>query len=197
MYVNRKLELHHLAEPQDGFFTAKQAAQLGFDPKNFHHFIKTGEWIREERGLYRLAAFPSSPRQDLWRMLMWSRNKLDKPQGVFSYHSALDLYELSDLMANDVHLTVPKDFRRNAPIPGMLRLHLEDLCSSDIRLVHGLPCTTPLKTLLDLMEYGIADNLIRQGLKEGLERGLITRSEVQNVQEKSETGLRFKELAHD
>lgn len=193
MLPKRKLDLHRIAETQDGFFTAKQSAELGFDPRNFHHFVKSGEWLREGRGLYRLAAFPSSPHQDLWRALMWSRNKFDRPQGVFSYHSALDLYGLSDLMANEVHMTVPRDFRRNAPIPTILRLHLQDLPSSDIKLVQGLPCTTPLKTLADLIEFGIPDDLIRQGLNEGLERGLITRSELQDS--KTATGERLKELA--
>jgi predicted transcriptional regulator of viral defense system len=195
MSVQRRLDLHSLAEGQDGFFTAKQAADHGYRPDNFHHFVKSGEWVREGRGLYRLQAFPWSPRQEFWKIYMWSRNKEDKPQGVFSFHTALDLYELSDVLPNKIHLTVPKDFRRRSDIPKVIQLHSENLPSSTIRTVHGLPCTTPAKTIIDLIQYGFSDALIKQAFTEALERGLITVTEMNNYDVEPAIAHKLRTLA--
>lgn len=178
MSVNKRLELHQIAEGQDGFFTAKQAADVGYDMGNFHHHVKSGDWIKEGHGLYRLAAFPWSPRQELWKTYMWSRNRQNEPQGVLSFQTALDLYDLSDSLPNEIHMTVPNDFRRRSNRPAPLRLHFEDLPATAVRRTHGLPCTTPIKTVTDLMNSGFSDALIKQAVQEGLQRGLITANDI-------------------
>jgi predicted transcriptional regulator of viral defense system len=45
---------------------------------------------------------------------------------VYSHHTALSLYDLSDLNPSKLHMTVPMDFRRNSEIPGILVLHFAD-----------------------------------------------------------------------
>jgi predicted transcriptional regulator of viral defense system len=175
--IDRKLALYQLAESQAGFFTAKQAEELGFDSKNFHHFLKTTEWTRLARGLYRISVLPPLRRQDFWEMYFWSRNKADKPQGVFSHESALDLFDLTDELPSKIHMTVPGDFRRNAAIPEILRLYKEDLKDQDIELVDGLPCTTAAKTILDLCKRGAPESLINQAIDDATKKGLLTRKD--------------------
>jgi hypothetical protein len=113
----------------------------------------------------------------LWSL--WSRNRQGIPQGVYSHQTALAFFDLSDLMPRRLHLTVPPGFRRNAPIPEILFLHRGQLAPNDIEDRHGFRVTRPLKAVTDLLrESAVSADLLRQALKQGLERGLITHAEL-------------------
>jgi len=113
----------------------------------------------------------------LWSL--WSRNRGEVRQGVYSHQTALSLYDLSDVMPAKLHMTVPKSFRRNSEIPRVLVLHFADLPQSDIAAVHGVRVTKPMRTILDLLEGGeIPPATLRQVLREALRRGLIRRNEI-------------------
>jgi len=45
------------------------------------------------------------------------------PEGAYSHDTALSLHELSDIMPSKLHMTVPREFRRNSRIPEILVLH--------------------------------------------------------------------------
>jgi hypothetical protein len=104
-----------------------------------HYHVRTGNWVREHRGICRLALFPEPKRSDLILWWLWSRNRSDEPKGVFSHRTALGLHELTDLMPAKIDLTVPKGFRRGAPIPRVLRLHHAGVPSSDCEAIDGVP----------------------------------------------------------
>ena len=57
--------LFEVAEPQQGFFTTKQAKAAGFAENTHPYHVQVGNWIREHRGIYRLALFPMADRPDL------------------------------------------------------------------------------------------------------------------------------------
>ena len=62
--------LHEIAQSQQGFFTTKQAIRSGFAGKTHSYHVKAGNWIREHRGIYRLADFPAPERPDLMLSLI-------------------------------------------------------------------------------------------------------------------------------
>ena len=168
---------------QQGFFTAKQAKAAGFAENTHPYHVQAGNWIREHRGIYRLALFPAADRPDLVLWALWSRNRNEEVQGVYSHHTVLSLYDLSDLNPAKLHMTVPTDFRRNSDIPGILVLHYANLSESDVQTAQGFKFTRPLRTILDLIEAGTVErNLIRQALRQAVDRGLITRQQVRNTQ---------------
>jgi predicted transcriptional regulator of viral defense system len=171
--------LYEIAEGQQGFFTTKQAKAAGFAENTHPYHVHAGNWVREHRGIYRLASFPRAERPDLMLWSLWSRNRGETAQGVYSHQTALSLYDLSDVMPAKLHMTVPKSFRRNSEIPRVLVLHFADLPQSDIGAAHGVRVTTPMRTILDLLEGGaVPSPILRQALREGLRRGLIRRSEI-------------------
>jgi len=53
--TERQKELYSLAESQSGFFTAKQAEALGYTSNKRIYHVRAGNWVREHRGIYRLA----------------------------------------------------------------------------------------------------------------------------------------------
>ena len=176
-------QLFELAEQQQGFFTTKQAKAAGFAENTHPYHVHVGNWIREHRGIYRLALFPAADRPDLVLWALWSRNRNEEVEGVYSHQTALSLYDLSDLNPAKLHMTVPTDFRRNSDIPGILVLHYADLPSSDVQAAQGFKFTRPLRTILDLLEAGtVEQRFIRQALRQAIDRGLITRQQIRNAQ---------------
>lgn len=171
--------LYEVAEVQQGFFTTKQAKAAGFAENTHPYHVQTGNWIREHRGIYRLASFPRSERPDLMLWSIWSRNRGEAAQGVYSHQTALSLHDLSDMMPAKLHMTVPRTFRRNSEIPRVLVLHFADVPERDIGTAHGVPVTKALQTVIDVLEGGeVPPAVLRQALREGLRRGLIRRSEI-------------------
>jgi predicted transcriptional regulator of viral defense system len=175
--------LYEMAETQQGFFTTKQAKAAGYAENTHPYHVDAGNWVREHRGVYRLANFPQNGRPDLMLWSLWSKSRARVTQGVYSYETALSMHDLTDLMPAKLHMTVPKSFRRNSEIPSQLVLHYGDLPEGDTELVHGVRVTKPLRTILDLLTAGhIPASTLRQALREGLQRGVIRRSEIPGAQ---------------
>ena len=176
-------QLFDLAEQQQGFFTTKQAKAAGFAENTHPYHVQAGNWIREHRGIYRLALFPAPDRPDLVLWSLWSRNRKEEVDGVYSHQTALSLYELSDLNPAKLHMTVPRTFRRNSDIPGIIVLHYRDLLKSEIQAGPGYKYTRSLRTILNLIEAGrVERTFIRQALRQAVDRGLITRQQLRNAQ---------------
>ncbi|MFZ0394615.1 MAG: type IV toxin-antitoxin system AbiEi family antitoxin domain-containing protein [Terracidiphilus sp.] len=188
-------QLFDIAEQQQGFFTTKQAKVAGFAENTHPYHVQAGNWIREHRGIYRLALFPAPDRPDLVLWSLWSRNRKEEVEGVYSHQTALSLYELSDLNPAKLHMTVPTNFRRNSDIPGIVVLHYRDLLKSEIQAGPGYKYTKPLRTILDLLEAGTVERtFIRQALRQAVDRGLITRQQLRHEQ-LSETARKMIEDA--
>lgn len=174
--------LFEFAQQQQGFFTTKQAKAAGFAENTHPYHVQVGNWVREHRGIYRLTLFPTAERPDLVLWALWSRNRNEKIEGVYSHHTALSLYDLSDLNPAKLHLTVPTDFRRNSDIPGILVLHYANLPDSDVQAAQGFKFTRPLRTILDLIEVDtVEQRFILQALRQAIDRGLITRQQIRNA----------------
>ena len=170
--------LYQVAESQQGLFTARQAVMVGYDQRNHPYHVKSGNWIKEHRGIYRLKNFPYSPDSQLSLWSLWSCNKKGKIQGVYSHETALQIYDLSDISPFKLHITVPVGFRRSSEIPDILVLHTCNLESSEWRSVSGYRVTTPTRTLFDMLCSDISKAFISQIVKEGTARGLFPKQEL-------------------
>ncbi len=178
--MGKQSKLFDIADRQQGFFTAKQAEECGYLRSNFRLKLTSGEWAQEERGLYRLARYPVTDRPELVLWSLWSRNREDVPQGIWSHETALDIHELSDVMPSKMHMTVPPRFRRRKSLPKVLSLHRGDLEKKDIEERQGYKVTTPLRTIIDCIEEGtIADNFISQAIHQALKRGIVLKEEIE------------------
>jgi predicted transcriptional regulator of viral defense system len=184
--VNMKNQDYHLdrselmkkALEQGGFFTADQAIKLGFNQKNHHYYVKTGQWEKVIRGIYRFVPIESEL-SEYWLWYLWSEDSKKNPQGVFSHETALLMYGLTDLNPEKIHMTVPKKFRKGTDIPKIIFLHKQDITASDTKTINGLRVTTVLRTLLDLIfEQRVSDEFIEQATKEALEKGFLSKADI-------------------
>ena len=172
--VASRRKLFEIAQAQSGFFTTRQAIEAGFASNPHPYHVRSGNWIREYRGIYRLADYPNPERPDLMIGYLWSWDRHENPQGVYSHETALSLYELSDANPRKLHMTVPRKFRRMAPSPAMIVLHRADIPIEDAQEVLGVRCTTPMRSMIDLAGEPRTDTaLLRQAVREALARGLV------------------------
>lgn len=177
--MRKKDRLFEVADRQRGYFTSQQAVECGFSRSNFHFKLQSGEWIKEQRGIYRLARYPVSERPELVLWTLWSRDKKGDPQGVWSHETALDIHELSDVMPAKMHMSVPLRFRRRIEIPKNLRLHFIDLTESDIEIRQGFKVTTPLRSLVDVIDEAIVpQEQVVHAIRDALQKGLISQRDL-------------------
>ena len=162
----RRDRLYTLAETQGGYFTAADAKALGYVYPHQHFHVKRGNWIRVDRGIFRLKYFPAAPHEDLIRWWLWSRK-----QGVISHESAATVYEVGDVLPVKTHLTAPPGFRKRPP--RSVRLHRAQLEAADVEAREGFRITTPLRTILDLAREHLDPERLTAVTRDALKKGLI------------------------
>jgi predicted transcriptional regulator of viral defense system len=181
-YKEAARRLYEVAQSQQGFFTTKQAIRSGFAEKTHTYHVNAGNWIREHRGIYRLADFPIPERPDLMLWYLWSQNRREIPEGIYSHETALSLHELSDVMPSKLHMTVPIEFRRNSMIPEILVLHRARVEESDAQEIYGVRVTRPMRTIIDLLRSKQVDrSQLQEAVKEAIRRGLIGKREIDRM----------------
>jgi predicted transcriptional regulator of viral defense system len=173
--------LYRLAESQAGYFTAQQAIGAGMDRSTLrHHARPGGRYERARRGLYRLRHFPSSPYEHV--VVAWLG--LRGAPAVVSHESALELYDLSDVIPDAIHISLPRTKRGQRPRPGVRFHTLEQPPSpSEVRTVHGIPVTTPERSIVDSLEAGTQPEQVEMAIRQALERGLTTPRRLQAAAE--------------
>jgi predicted transcriptional regulator of viral defense system len=164
--------LGRVAASQAGFVTTKQTEEAGFHRNALRHHARTGGRLdRAGRGLYRLRFYPSSPFDHVAAAWMLAGSKI----AVVSHESALELYDLSDVIPVKVHLTLPRRYRHRAAPTGV-RYHFprEPLGDGEVRSVHGLPTTSPERTIADALEAGTQPEQIEMAVRQAVDRALTT-----------------------
>lgn len=152
--------------------------------------------MREHRGIYRLAHFPTGEQANLTLGQLWSTDREGRVHGVYSHETALDLHQCSNWKAAKLHMTVPQDFRRSGKAPEILRLHFADLPTRDIVTRSGLPYTGPLRTILDLLGTDTLPwHVLRAALLQMIERGMIERQDLKQAKVSAQSRRQFDQLA--
>jgi predicted transcriptional regulator of viral defense system len=136
-----------------------------------YHARPGGRYERVRRGLYRLRHFPSTPHEHV--VAAWLG--LANVPAIVSHESALELYDLSDVIPDAVHVTVPREKRGQRPRPGV-RIHTlqHSPGPNEIRRVVGVPVTSPERTIVDSLEAGTQPEQIELAIRQALLRGLTT-----------------------
>lgn len=161
---------------QQGYFTTAQARDCGFRGNLLHHHVRAGRFQRVYRGVYCLRDYPSSPREEV--VAAWLA--VGKEKAVVSHESALDLLDLSDVIPDEIHLTVPRSMRHPPSLPGV-RVHTttRDLRSGDTVVRDGITLTSPARTIVDAAENGTAPEQIELAVRRAIARGLVVRTDVE------------------
>lgn len=158
--------LSQFAGERGGYFSAAEALAAGYSYPAQHYHQRRGDWLRVERGIYRVADWPEAPDADLIRWTLWSRD-----QAVVSHDSALVVHEVGDVMPARIHLTVPPAFRAQTQSSAVI--HRAELPSGDVETRVGFRVTDPERSILDVASIMEIDRLARV-IEEAIQRGLTS-----------------------
>lgn len=159
------------ATAQHGFFTTRQAAQSGFSRRMLAHYARSGDFIRERRGIYRFRDYPVSPHAAIQAACLAA----GAADAVVSHESALELHNLSDVVPRTVHLTVPRS-RRGWRAPAGVTVHTATRPPESGEVVEraGLPVTAPARSIADAAAWGTAPDQIVTAVVDAMDRGMTT-----------------------
>ncbi|MPZ28149.1 MAG: hypothetical protein GEV12_17495 [Micromonosporaceae bacterium] len=165
--------LRRLAARQHGLFTAAQAVKIGYSHQAQKHHVDYGNWLRVERGMFRIPEWPADEHDHLVRWTLWSGGV-----AVVSHATALSLHDLGDVDPPRVHLSVPASFRRSA---SGLVLHRQLPPEQHVEERDGYYVTTPARALAECAEERMEQQWLDSAVAEALGRGLTTRRRLRDA----------------
>jgi predicted transcriptional regulator of viral defense system len=168
--MNLNQQLFFIAEEQAGYFSLAQAKEVGIQRQQIYQGVKAGRFWRAAAGVYRFVQFPASRHEDLHIALL----KAGK-HAVVGFQSALYVYELSDLIPDEIHLILPRSSSRRRP---GIRMHTTQIAKEDITKVDGLRITSVARTISDCAYAFVDEQQIRLAISQALQRGLTTRQQL-------------------
>ncbi len=164
--------LYALAESQGGYFSAQQVVDAGIPRSTLSYHGREGGTVqRVGHGVYRLRRFPSSPHEHV--IPAWLG--LARADAVVSHISALELLDLTDLIVDEVHVTLPRA-KRGSTVPEGVRAHFTDrlIGPQDRRRVLSVPVTAVERTIADVVRSTGWTEQVDLAVSRALQRGQTT-----------------------
>lgn len=155
--------LHGVAFGQAGYFTAAQAKDVGYSHQAQKYHVDHGNWLRVDRGLFRLPEWPSAADDSYARWSVWSKGR-----GVVSHDSALVVHDLSDASPARIHLTVPDTFHAT---DDAVVLHRAALSDREVEQREGFRVTDLERTLVDVAGADVSQEIVDGAIADAVERG--------------------------
>jgi len=162
--LDLRRRLHELAFRQAGYVSAAQALKVGYSYQAQKYHVDRGNWIKVDRGMFRLAEWPSTPGDVYARWTVWSESR-----GVVSFQSAASVHGLGDFISRQVHLTL----LRARPRTNGVMLHWARLEDDDVEDHGTYRVTTPTRTLLDLASEDVSQGQFLVAVQGALSSGQV------------------------
>lgn len=159
-----------LAAEQHGYFTAAQARNVGYSYQAQKFHVDHSNWVRVERGLFRLPEWPVSDDDHLVRWTLWSRR-----QGVISHQSALAIHGLGDVDPARIHMSVPPGFRRTS---SAVLLHHQTVPPREVEDRGAYRVTTPARAIAESAAESVPQELLDGAVAEAIDQGYTTRRRI-------------------
>jgi hypothetical protein len=158
--------LARLAARQYGLLTIQQAYEAGLTKRQVSDMTSSGQWEYATRGVYRVAAAPEQPRQQLLAHLLAAG-----PGAVASHRAAASLWQLPGFGPRIVEISKPRG--RSQRI-GHGRIHGSLwLPDHHITSMNGIPVTKPARTLFDLAGWLHRDQ-VKRAFRNAINADLVT-----------------------
>jgi AbiEi antitoxin C-terminal domain len=177
--------LVRLFRTQYGLVRRPQVLRLGITPRQIQHRLATCEWQAIRPGVYRLAASPATFEQTLLAAC-WATG----PQSVASHASAAWLWGLLPRPPDRPTITVPSN---QHPRPAGVEVHRLEIDPTRVSFRSGIPCTNPLRTLVDLAataDHQTVVSAVDQGLSTRLVSGKAIEAELERRTARGRRGAR-------
>jgi len=154
------------AAEQAGYFTAAQAKAIGYSYQAQAHHVGAGNWLRIDRGLFRLVEWVPNIHDDLARWALWSKGR-----GVVSHETALAVHDIGEFESRRVDLTVPPGFTMR---DRAVKLYYADLPPGDVVQRAGFRVTNPTRSIIDVASMAPDEDQLARAIAEAREHGVMT-----------------------
>ena len=167
--------LYQIAETQSGHFTAKQALEVGMSRSTLsYHSRPGGRYWRRGPGVYRFRQYPSGQYEHVLEAWL----EMHTPDAVVSHVTALEMYDICDVISDKIHITLPRS-QRWRTAPNYVKLHFvkdPPLSREEQSELESMPVTGIERTLLDYVDAGGYPDQFEMGILQALTHGMTTRS---------------------
>jgi len=163
-------ELWEVAASQRGFVTARQAAERRIGKTAMQMLVQRGTLERVAFGVYRFPRYPVDDADRYMLAVLWTR----APEACLSHETALDVYDISDVNPNLIHVTVGKGRRLRRAGGEGYALHHEDLAPEQIGWWQEIPTVTAATAIAQCIAGGTPTYLLRQAIENGHAQGRVT-----------------------
>jgi hypothetical protein len=170
---------------QHGIVSRAQVLRLGITPRQIQHRLACGEWQLVHPGVYRLAASPATFSQRLLAACFAAG-----AQSVASHESAAWLWDLLARPPDRPTITVPP--RQHPQLAGV-NVHRLDVDPARVSFRKGVPCTDPLRALVDLAataDHQTVMTAVDQALSSRLVSGQAISAELERRAARGRRGVR-------
>lgn len=162
-------ELWDIATTQHGFVTAQQAAELDIDKHALQMLVHRGTLTRAAFGVYRFPQYPVGEYDGHMLAVLWTR----APEACLSHETALDIYGISDINPNRLHVSVGKHRRLRRAGGDDYVIHAEDLAPAQVGWAQEIPTVTPATAIAQCITNGTPTYLLRQAIERGHAQGRL------------------------
>ena len=164
-------ELLAIAGSQHGYFTARQAVELGISRRALAWRAARAFVERHGYGLYRLAHWPIEANDDLYEL------QARAPFGTFSHETALTLLGLSDIIPRAIHITIPESSRLG-PRLGVRFHRSRHLADRDRIFRDGLWVSSAPRALQDSARIGSDPDQLLEAARDAKARAMLTNEDL-------------------
>lgn len=184
MNKNTEFQLYQIAEEQAGYFTLPQAREIGLQRNQIYRELKREKFQKAGWGVYRFRQFPSTKFEEVHKVVLNAGKK-----AVVGFQTALYIYELSDIIPDEIHLILPPNASRRRE---GIRVHTTQIEKKDIAYFEGFAITTVARTIVDCAFSHIEDEQIRLAIFQSLRRGITNQDAL--IEESKRRSKRVQEL---
>lgn len=162
--------LWEIADGQHGFVTAQQAGEAGVGAAAVQMLVHRGTLVRAAHGVYRFPQYPVGQFDPLMVAVLWTR----VPEAALSHETALDVYGISDVNPNQIHLTVARHRRFRRADGHGYQVHYQDLTPDQVGWWQEIPTVTARTAIEQCLDTGTPTYLLRQAIERGHAQGYLT-----------------------
>lgn len=168
---NPEERIHEIAARQHGVVTRTQLRGAGLSRGVIEHRVARGVLRRVHRGVYRVGPITARYQDEMAAVLALG------PGAALSDRTAAALWGMRPRQTEaPIEVTGARSLRG---IEGV-RLHRRRIEDDEVTLRHGLPLTTPARTILDLAA-GVGSYELERALARGTRRDVVALDDVQSM----------------
>ncbi len=172
--------LRDIANRQYGYFSASQANDAGYGKELQHYHAINGNWLKIDRGLFRLKGFTDCDESEFTRWSLWAMGRSRDQVCAVSHESALYHYKLLHEKPTAIHLTILIPLRRKK-IPQGCICHCQELAENELLQKQGFHLTTPVRTLSDMKPDLILNQKWGETVRQARARCLLSDQEMRDL----------------